>query len=77
MFLVGQVFANVAEKYDVMNDFMSAGIHRIWKDHLIRTISPGPTSVHLDVAGGTGDIAFRYLDYIKNVHGDNSKATVT
>ncbi|KAI9207712.1 UbiE/COQ5 methyltransferase [Polychytrium aggregatum] len=75
--LVGQVFKNVAKKYDVMNDFMSAGIHRLWKDHFINTLAPGPDTKLLDVAGGTGDIAFRFLDYIKRVHGSIGNASVT
>lgn len=58
------VFDSVADRYDVMNDFMSFGIHRLWKDQLIRMIRPrafiGDRPVdYLDVAGGTGDIAFR------------------
>lgn len=48
------VFANVASKYDVMNDAMSLGIHRIWKDEFIRSMAPGPGTKLLDVAGGTG-----------------------
>ena len=52
--IVGQVFENVATKYDVMNDAMSLGIHRLWKDHTIRTMAPGPGTKLLDVAGGTG-----------------------
>ncbi|KAG0741894.1 hypothetical protein G6F57_006870 [Rhizopus arrhizus] len=74
--LVHNVFANVASKYDVMNDAMSLGIHRIWKDEFIRTMAPGPGTKLLDVAGGTGDIALRFLDYCKNVHQD-STASVT
>ncbi|KAI9283319.1 UbiE/COQ5 methyltransferase [Sporodiniella umbellata] len=73
--LVHKVFANVAGKYDVMNDAMSLGIHRIWKDEFIRSMAPGPGTKLLDVAGGTGDIALRFLDYCKNVHRDNT-ATV-
>lgn len=57
-----EVFHSVAESYDLMNDAMSLGIHRIWKDTLMRRLSPGPTTRLLDVAGGTGDIAFRFLD---------------
>jgi demethylmenaquinone methyltransferase/2-methoxy-6-polyprenyl-1,4-benzoquinol methylase len=53
------VFDSVASKYDIMNDLMSAGMHRLWKDHLIRKIRPRPNMHYLDVAGGTGDIAFR------------------
>ncbi len=48
-----------------MNDLMSAGLHRLWKDHLVRTLSPGAGQHHLDVAGGTGDVAFRVLRAIR------------
>jgi demethylmenaquinone methyltransferase/2-methoxy-6-polyprenyl-1,4-benzoquinol methylase len=57
--LVRGVFDSVADNYDVMNDLMSGGLHRIWKDRLIRMIRPKPRMACLDVAGGTGDIAFR------------------
>ena len=57
--LVHDVFDNVADKYDLMNDLMSGGIHRLWKDRLIREIRPKAGQRFLDVAGGTGDIAFR------------------
>lgn len=60
--LVGEIFSSVASRYDVMNDLMSMGIHRIWKDALIDWLSPKPNMQLLDVAGGTGDIAFRFLD---------------
>ncbi|MBL4575969.1 MAG: bifunctional demethylmenaquinone methyltransferase/2-methoxy-6-polyprenyl-1,4-benzoquinol methylase UbiE [Opitutaceae bacterium] len=53
------VFHNVASKYDIMNDFMSGGLHRVWKDRLIRMIRPRKDYKYLDIAGGTGDIAFR------------------
>lgn len=53
------VFDSVASRYDLMNDLMSLGIHRLWKDTLIRKIRPTPFLNYLDVAGGTGDIAFR------------------
>jgi 2-methoxy-6-polyprenyl-1,4-benzoquinol methylase len=59
-----------------MNDAMSFGVHRLWKDSLMRSIAPGPTASLLDVAGGTGDISFRFLDYIQNIHGDSSNADV-
>jgi ubiquinone/menaquinone biosynthesis methyltransferase len=76
---VRQVFENVAESYDVMNDLMSGGLHRLWKDHLLKTSSvssmAGLVRRHrssssqqqttlkiLDVAGGTGDIAFRFIE---------------
>ncbi|XP_026198567.1 2-methoxy-6-polyprenyl-1,4-benzoquinol methylase, mitochondrial [Anabas testudineus] len=62
---VYKVFENVAQKYDVMNDAMSLGIHRLWKDKLLHAMHPQPGARLLDVAGGTGDIAFRFLDYIR------------
>lgn len=57
--LVDDVFSRVARRYDLMNDLMSGGIHRLWKDRFIREIRPRPHLRYLDVAGGTGDIAFR------------------
>jgi demethylmenaquinone methyltransferase / 2-methoxy-6-polyprenyl-1,4-benzoquinol methylase len=58
---VDQVFHNVASRYDVMNDLMSGGLHRLWKDQFAAQIHPSKTRAfrHLDVAGGTGDIGFR------------------
>ena len=56
---VGAVFSSVAKKYDVMNDAMSAGLHRLWKDQFVRRVKPQPGEQILDMAGGTGDIAFR------------------
>ncbi|MDA7423311.1 bifunctional demethylmenaquinone methyltransferase/2-methoxy-6-polyprenyl-1,4-benzoquinol methylase UbiE [Thalassococcus lentus] len=55
------VFNSVASKYDVMNDAMSFGIHRIWKDAMMDWLAPRPGQRLLDVAGGTGDISFRFL----------------
>ncbi|XP_017785139.1 PREDICTED: 2-methoxy-6-polyprenyl-1,4-benzoquinol methylase, mitochondrial [Nicrophorus vespilloides] len=63
---VREVFENVAHSYDVMNDVMSVGIHRIWKDMFIHNLGPTKNTKLLDVAGGTGDIAFRFLNYVKN-----------
>jgi len=60
--LVGEVFSNVAQSYDVMNDLMSAGMHRVWKNCFVEKLRPFPGMRHLDVAGGTGDIAFRVID---------------
>ena len=59
---VGAVFSNVAAKYDVMNDAMSGGLHRLWKDQFVRRVKPQPGEAILDMAGGTGDIAFRLAD---------------
>jgi len=59
---VGEVFSGVAKKYDVMNDAMSAGMHRLWKDRFVRRVKPRPGEAILDMAGGTGDIAFRLAD---------------
>ncbi len=59
--LVHGVFSNVASKYDVMNDVMSVGIHRLWKDAMMDWLAPRAGQRLLDVAGGTGDIAFRFL----------------
>jgi demethylmenaquinone methyltransferase/2-methoxy-6-polyprenyl-1,4-benzoquinol methylase len=56
---VGAVFSNVAARYDVMNDAMSGGMHRLWKDQFVRRVKPQPGEAILDMAGGTGDIAFR------------------
>ncbi|MHA6327104.1 bifunctional demethylmenaquinone methyltransferase/2-methoxy-6-polyprenyl-1,4-benzoquinol methylase UbiE [Roseivivax sp. CAU 1753] len=55
------VFQSVASKYDVMNDAMSLGIHRLWKDAMMDWLAPRPGQKLLDVAGGTGDISFRFL----------------
>jgi demethylmenaquinone methyltransferase/2-methoxy-6-polyprenyl-1,4-benzoquinol methylase len=56
---VGEVFASVARRYDIMNDLMSAGMHRLWKDDFVRALKPRSGERILDMAGGTGDIAFR------------------
>src|SRR5258707_3517622 len=60
--LVNDVFHSVAQRYDLMNDLMSAGLHRVWKDLMINALNPPRSDTPvalLDVAGGTGDIAFR------------------
>lgn len=60
--LVETVFDSVASRYDLMNDLMSGGIHRLWKNKLVAMLHPSPAKILLDVAGGTGDIAFRYRE---------------
>ncbi|SME93982.1 demethylmenaquinone methyltransferase / 2-methoxy-6-polyprenyl-1,4-benzoquinol methylase [Tistlia consotensis] len=60
--LVRDVFRSVAGRYDLMNDLMSLGIHRLWKDAMLDRLRPRAGEAFLDVAGGTGDIAFRILD---------------
>jgi demethylmenaquinone methyltransferase/2-methoxy-6-polyprenyl-1,4-benzoquinol methylase len=60
--LVRGVFDSVAGRYDLMNDLMSLGVHRLWKSALIDWLAPRPGMHLLDVAGGTGDIAFRFLE---------------
>lgn len=53
---MGGVFSSVASNYNVMNDFMSVGIHRLWKDHYVRKLDPRGGIKCLDVAGGTGEL---------------------
>jgi demethylmenaquinone methyltransferase/2-methoxy-6-polyprenyl-1,4-benzoquinol methylase len=63
--LVNEVFAKVARRYDLMNDLMSGGLHRLWKAELINALAPPKSATPfalLDVAGGTGDVASRFLD---------------
>jgi len=59
--LVHDVFVRVARRYDLMNDLMSGGVHRLWKAQLIDRLGPRPGQILLDVAGGTGDIARRFM----------------
>jgi demethylmenaquinone methyltransferase / 2-methoxy-6-polyprenyl-1,4-benzoquinol methylase len=56
---VGAVFSSVARRYDLMNDLMSGGMHRVWKDRFVARLKPRPGEHILDMAGGTGDVAFR------------------
>ena len=72
--LVDDVFHKVADRYDLMNDLMSAGLHRLWKDILVAKVRPPRTRPyrHLDVAGGTGDVAFR----VANAGGPGAEVTV-
>jgi 2-methoxy-6-polyprenyl-1,4-benzoquinol methylase len=80
---VRAVFSSVASSYDTMNDLMSLGIHRLWKDHFVRSLNPGSCDSDkgwniLDIAGGTGDIAFRMLDHATKVNGDvKTKVTIS
>jgi len=72
------VFRSVASKYDVMNDFMSVGIHRLWKHDTMNRINPQPGEKHLDVAGGTGELARAFLtlaDAAGKRRGDTREAT--
>src|SRR5213595_1695725 len=56
---VGAVFSSVARRYDLMNDLMSGGMHRLWKDRFVARVKPRAGEHILDMAGGTGDVAFR------------------
>lgn len=60
-----------------MNDAMSAGVHRIWKDTFIDRLSPTPGTKLLDMAGGTGDISFRYIKFLKDISSQSTKTEVT
>lgn len=70
--LVENVFDSVASRYDLMNDLMSGGVHRLWKKKFVSLLHPTAHKTLLDVAGGTGDIAFRYRERA----GDKAKITV-
>src|SRR5258708_25487563 len=74
--LVRQVFESVAPRYDLMNDLMSGGVHRLWKNTLVDVVNPRPGAKFLDVAGGTGDIAFRLLRRLDKRGGDRPDITV-
>jgi demethylmenaquinone methyltransferase/2-methoxy-6-polyprenyl-1,4-benzoquinol methylase len=68
--LVREVFSSVAARYDLMNDLMSGGVHRIWKDAMVEWLNPQPGWKTVDVAGGTGDIAFRIVDMARSRGGE-------
>ena len=76
--LVKGVFSSVASSYDVMNDAMSFGVHRLWKDTFVSQLNPGqknqsaPGVRCIDVAGGTCDIALRILDHARETHADRT-----
>jgi demethylmenaquinone methyltransferase/2-methoxy-6-polyprenyl-1,4-benzoquinol methylase len=59
---VGAVFSSVARRYDLMNDLMSGGMHRLWKDRFVARVKPRTGETILDMAGGTGDVAFRMAE---------------
>lgn len=65
--MVRGVFDSVAAKYDLMNDATSLGVHRLWKDEFVASLQPGRRGPQkcIDVAGGTGDIALRILDFAR------------
>jgi demethylmenaquinone methyltransferase/2-methoxy-6-polyprenyl-1,4-benzoquinol methylase len=73
--LVRQVFSSVAHRYDMMNDLMSGGVHRLWKDAMVEWLNPQPGMRVLDVAGGTGDIAFR-IAAAARAHGGEAEIVV-
>ncbi len=73
--LVRGVFNSVAGRYDLMNDLMSLGVHRLWKRVMIEWLAPRPGMRLLDVAGGTGDIAFRFLSRCARANGDTGAGT--
>lgn len=82
---MGAVFSSVASSYDTMNDLMSLGIHRLWKDYFVRSLNPGLKSTSLghsepwtilDIAGGTGDIAFRMLDHAAVINNDRQSRVI-
>lgn len=70
--MVKSVFDSVASKYDLMNDAMSMGVHRLWKDQFVGDLKPGRRGPMkcIDVAGGTGDIALRILDFAREKYAD-------
>jgi|SRR5690606_2273963 len=69
------VFSSVARRYDLMNDLMSGGVHRLWKDEMVSWLKPQPGWKVIDVAGGTGDIAFRILGRLE-AKGDETGSVV-
>lgn len=77
--LVDDVFHKVAARYDLMNDLMSGGLHRAWKNDLVSLLRPsrGVSYAHLDVAGGTGDVSFRILDKYRAERGNDVERKVT
>lgn len=68
--MVRGVFDSVAGRYDLMNDLMSGGVHRLWKDGFVAWLDPRPGRRYLDVGGGTGDIAFRIAERVRRLGGE-------
>jgi demethylmenaquinone methyltransferase/2-methoxy-6-polyprenyl-1,4-benzoquinol methylase len=75
--LVREVFSSVAKRYDLMNDLMSGGVHRIWKDAMVEWLNPQPGWRVVDVAGGTGDIAFRIAEAVRQRKTTKGDAAIT
>jgi demethylmenaquinone methyltransferase/2-methoxy-6-polyprenyl-1,4-benzoquinol methylase len=73
--LVREIFSKVSSRYDLMNDLMSGGVHRIWKDAMVEWLNPQPGWQALDVAGGTGDIAMR-ITQLTRARADAAHVTV-
>jgi len=73
--LIHDIFSSVASRYDLMNDLMSAGVHRLWKDDFVAWLNPRAGDAILDVAGGTGDVAFRIAARVR-AKGGTAKITV-
>ena len=76
-FIVHNTFTSVAGKYDIMNDVMSFGIHHLWKDYFVQKLDLIGNVKILDVAGGTGDLAFRLKDYKSRFSNTNNNYEVT
>lgn len=75
-FSVKTVFANVASKYDLMNDAMSLGIHKLWKDYYVSRLNLHSNFKIIDVAGGTGDIAFKMIEILNKHNNKNVDITI-
>ena len=74
--MVARVFESVAPRYDLMNDLMSGGVHRLWKNAMVDVLHPRRGEKFLDVAGGTGDIAFRIVRRVGDGSGGGADVTV-
>jgi demethylmenaquinone methyltransferase/2-methoxy-6-polyprenyl-1,4-benzoquinol methylase len=74
--MVARVFESVAPRYDLMNDLMSGGVHRLWKNAMVDVLHPRRGEKFLDVAGGTGDIAFRIVRRVGDGSGGGADVTI-